>query len=62
MESKSPDRIAIAAIFSIASVWAPALNFLAGYAWVIGAILGGLFYYFLMGKSATAIVRAGATR
>ncbi len=53
---------AIAAIFSIASVWAPALNFLAGYAWVIGAILGGLFYYFLMGKSATPIIRGGTTR
>lgn len=53
---------AVAAVFSIASVWAPALNFLAGYAWVIGAILGGLFYYFLMGKSAAPIVKAGATR
>jgi len=51
---------AVAAIFSIASVWVPALDFLAGYAWVIGAILGGLFYYFLMGKRAAPLARAGA--
>jgi hypothetical protein len=38
----------------------PALDFLAGYAWVIGAILGGLFYYFLMGKRAAPLARAGA--
>lgn len=47
-------------IFSISSVWVPALNFLSGYAWVIGAILGALFYYFLMGGSAVASpVQAG---
>jgi nucleobase:cation symporter-1, NCS1 family len=38
-------------IFSISSVWVPALSFLSGYAWVIGAILGAVFYYFLMDKT-----------
>ncbi|MCV6825796.1 MULTISPECIES: NCS1 family nucleobase:cation symporter-1 [Halocynthiibacter] len=35
----------LAAIFSVATVWVPWLSFLSGYAWVIGAILGGLFYH-----------------
>ncbi|UOA29013.1 putative allantoin permease (plasmid) [Pseudosulfitobacter sp. DSM 107133] len=35
---------AIAAVFSVATVWVPALGFLNGYAWVIGAVLGGLIY------------------
>lgn len=34
----------IAAIFSVATVWVPWFAFLSGYAWVIGAILGGLIY------------------
>lgn len=34
----------IAAVFSIATVWIPALGFLSGYAWVIGAALGGVLY------------------
>ena len=36
----------IAAIFSVATVWVPFLSDLAGYAWVIGAILGGVIYHF----------------
>lgn len=39
-----------AAVFSISTVWVPALSDLNGYGWLIGAFLGGLFYYFLMGK------------
>lgn len=35
----------IAAVFSVATVWVPALGQLAGYAWVIGAILGGIIYF-----------------
>ena len=35
----------IAAIFSVATVWVPFLSDLAGYAWVIGAILGGVIYH-----------------
>ncbi|MCA1287244.1 NCS1 family nucleobase:cation symporter-1 [Salipiger bermudensis] len=40
---------AIAAVFSIATVWVPALGFLNGYAWVIGAVLGGLLYNIFTG-------------
>lgn len=36
-----------AAIFSFASVWSPQLQNLSGYAWVIGAALGGILYYFM---------------
>ncbi|PSJ20654.1 allantoin permease [Halomonas sp. ND22Bw] len=39
---------ALAALFSIASVWVPALEALGGYAWLIGAGLGGGFYFLLM--------------
>jgi nucleobase:cation symporter-1, NCS1 family len=39
-----------AAVFSISTVWVPALSDLNGYGWLIGAFLGGLFYYFLMDK------------
>ncbi|WP_168016634.1 NCS1 family nucleobase:cation symporter-1 [Halomonas salinarum] len=38
----------LAALFSISSVWVPALEALGGYAWLIGAGLGGAFYYGLM--------------
>lgn len=37
---------AIAAIFSVATVWIPALGQLSGYAWVIGAVLGGAIFYY----------------
>jgi len=29
----------------VATVWVPVLSQLAGYAWVIGAILGGIIYF-----------------
>ncbi|MBB3231464.1 NCS1 family nucleobase:cation symporter-1 [Halomonas stenophila] len=45
---------ALAALFSISSVWVPALEALGGYAWLIGAALGGLFYYLLMRGHGTA--------
>ncbi|WP_147915953.1 NCS1 family nucleobase:cation symporter-1 [Ruania zhangjianzhongii] len=38
----------LAAIFSIAAVWVPALTALGGFAWLIGALLGGLFHYIAM--------------
>lgn len=38
----------LSALFSISSVWVPALEALGGYAWLIGAALGGIFYYCLM--------------
>lgn len=35
----------LAAVFSVATVWVPALGQLSGYSWVIGAILGGVIYH-----------------
>ncbi|CAM3603957.1 NCS1 family nucleobase:cation symporter-1 [Paracoccus nototheniae] len=35
----------VAAVFSVAAVWVPVLNQLSGYAWLIGALLGGAIYY-----------------
>lgn len=40
----------LAAIFSIATVWIPALGFLSGFSWVMGAALGGALYYTIMKK------------
>ncbi len=34
----------LAAVFSVATVWVPWFSYLSGYAWVIGAILGGLIF------------------
>jgi nucleobase:cation symporter-1, NCS1 family len=49
-------------LFSISSVWVPALDFLAGYAWVIGALLGAVFYYLLMGGRAAVSEPVGRPR
>ena len=38
----------VAALFSIATVWVPALGSLSGFGWVIGAVLGGGFHILLM--------------
>jgi len=35
---------AVAAVFSVATVWVEALSVLSGYAWLLGAFLGGLLY------------------
>lgn len=35
----------LAAVFSVAAVWVPFLSALSGYAWLIGALLGGAIYY-----------------
>ena len=35
---------AVAAVFSVATVWVPVLGQLEGYGWVIGAVLGGSIY------------------
>ncbi|MDQ1901162.1 NCS1 family nucleobase:cation symporter-1 [Paracoccus sp. WLY502] len=42
---KAVFAFATAAIFSVAAVWVPFLNQLSGYAWLIGAALGGTIYY-----------------
>lgn len=36
--------VAIAAVFSVGAVWLPSLASLSGFAWVIGAVLGGALY------------------
>ena len=38
----------LAALFSVSTVWVPALANLAGYGWLIGACLGGMFQYLVM--------------
>lgn len=38
----------LAAVFSVATVWVPALVQLGGFAWIIGALLGGLFHWVAM--------------
>lgn len=40
-----------AAVFSMAAVWVPALQDIAGFSWVIGALLGGALYLALMARS-----------
>lgn len=40
---------AVAAAFSVATVWVPALAELSGFAWVIGAVIGGVLYVAVMG-------------
>lgn len=38
----------LAAVFSVATVWVPALSQLSGYGWVIGAVLGGALHLVFM--------------
>jgi len=41
---------AIAGVFSVLTVWHPALSGLGGYAWIIGAALGTILHLMLSGK------------
>ncbi|MEH6576974.1 MAG: NCS1 family nucleobase:cation symporter-1 [Amphritea sp.] len=50
--SKALQAFAVAAIFSVGTVWMPALEALAGFGWVVGAVLGGLIYKILMANAA----------
>jgi nucleobase:cation symporter-1, NCS1 family len=34
----------------VSAVWLPALDFLTGFDWVIGAVLGGALYYGLTAR------------
>ncbi|SEG65622.1 NCS1 family nucleobase:cation symporter-1 [Marinobacterium lutimaris] len=43
---------AVGATFSVATVWVAALSDLSGYAWLLGALLGGVIYKVLMPKAA----------
>ncbi|ASP50072.1 NCS1 family nucleobase:cation symporter-1 [Cognaticolwellia beringensis] len=47
---------ALAALFSIATVWLDSLSFLSGYAWVIGAILGAIIYKVLSLKKSEPVI------
>ncbi|MBF9035725.1 NCS1 family nucleobase:cation symporter-1 [Rhodobacterales bacterium HKCCE2091] len=42
---------AVAAVFSVATVWVPFLAALSGYAWLMGAALGGLIYRALASRA-----------
>ena len=42
----------IAAVFSVGTVWLPALAELAGFGWVIGALLGGTLHVIMMRRRA----------
>nr|WP_067287297.1 NCS1 family nucleobase:cation symporter-1 [Marinobacterium profundum] len=49
----------VAGVFSIGTVWVPALEALSGYGWVIGALLGGAIHWLLMrGAAVPAAQRA----
>ena len=52
---------AIGSMFSVASVWVPALSQLSGYAWLLGALLGAVLHYGLMHGQAQALKRANVT-
>ncbi|WP_020683687.1 NCS1 family nucleobase:cation symporter-1 [Marinobacterium rhizophilum] len=45
----------VAGIFSIGTVWVPALEALSGYGWVIGALLGGVIHWVLMRGSVVVV-------
>ncbi len=47
---KAVVAFAIAAVFSVATVWAPALAALSGFGWIIGALLGGGLHLLMMRK------------
>ncbi|MDT8344788.1 MAG: NCS1 family nucleobase:cation symporter-1 [Thermohalobaculum sp.] len=49
---------AISAVFSVATVWVPALSDLSGFGWVIGAVLGGGLHVVLMRRAGHAVTAA----
>lgn len=50
---------AVAAVFSVATVWVPWLVELSGFAWVIGAAIGAVLYVAVMaGRTPGAVDRA----
>lgn len=42
---------ALPAVVSVTTVWIPALEFLSGFSWVVGALLGGVVYYLIIKKA-----------
>ncbi|MDH2326566.1 NCS1 family nucleobase:cation symporter-1 [Cereibacter sp. SYSU M97828] len=52
---KAITAFAVAAVFSVLTVWVPSLAALSGFGWVIGAVLGGVIHVALMrGQSPVA--------
>lgn len=39
---------AVAGVFSVATVWVPALAVLSGFAWMVGAVVGGALHLLVM--------------
>ncbi|PJN95416.1 hypothetical protein CNY89_08625, partial [Amaricoccus sp. HAR-UPW-R2A-40] len=58
---KAMQAFGMAAVFSIATVWIPALESLAGFGWIIGAALGAGFHVWLMRGTATWRRRSAST-
>lgn len=56
--SKALIAFAIAAVFSISTVWVPALAALSGFGWLIGAAIGGALHVLLMRRRAAIIATA----
>ncbi|AKO51758.1 allantoin permease [Marinobacter psychrophilus] len=52
----------IGGIFSVATVWVPVLSDLSGYAWIIGATLGGIIYYLCTKKYETVLIQSNALK
>ncbi|WP_099865227.1 NCS1 family nucleobase:cation symporter-1 [Pararhizobium haloflavum] len=52
---KAMIAFAVAAIFSVGSVWIPALAALSGFAWLIGAAIGGALHFMLMRQEASRL-------
>ncbi len=50
--------VAVAAVFSVSTVWVEALGDLSGFAWVIGAVLGAAFYIGAMWNHRPAPIEA----
>ena len=48
----------VSALFSVASVWVPGLESLSGFAWLLGALFGGVLHYGLM-RNQSLLARAG---
>ena len=45
----------VAALFSVTTVWWPALSTLAGFGWLLGAALGGGIYVMLMRRDGKGV-------
>lgn len=48
---------AVAAVFSVGTVWIPALGAMSGFGWMIGAVLGGGLHAWLMGRQGQPVAQ-----